>query len=494
MTIYKIRTRFIGAQLFVLLLALLYEYLVGKSNDYTLILIYSLWNALSYVWLFFRELKYASDFHPFQILALVTAQFIGFSGIKSYSALMSGENEYFGATLVNDAIYLGIIYLSLQHLILFGVFFYLENRRRRENRNELKIAERIKGNSINYYSWAIGFYVFVWLLRLSSLFIPLASISSVLAGLSSGGYIISLFFLTFSMIKNPEKRRAGVLHWLIVAVEVALVMNHGMKEEIIRTLVPYCIYLLIMYKAGYAKFNGRFLMKVGGIMVFVVYFVFPYVSIFRSISIDTGRSWDQISTTEALSEYYNYINDKGRYANDDEERSTGYLMSRAGAIGCNAFIIDYTQKNGTSPQFFKYCCMAIIPRIIWPNKPAIVIGGLAYALATGDSNWMYSQSADRYGTAVSLGYIGSCYFCFGRLGAIMLIMLHGILIWYFWNFFKSRMSYNVVALWAFANIVFVILKDFESFSDCGLNFMVFNLLYIFICKYLYKGRSYSVAK
>ena len=61
---------------------------------------------------------------------------------------------------------------------------------------------------------------------------------------------------------------------MIVAVEVALVMNHGMKEEIIRTLVPYCIYLLIMYKAGYAKFNGRFLMKVGAVMVFVVYFVF----------------------------------------------------------------------------------------------------------------------------------------------------------------------------------------------------------------------------
>ena len=169
-------------------------------------------------------------------------------------------------------------------------------------------------------------------------------------------------------------------------------------------------------------------------------------------------------------------------------------MSRAGSIGCNAFSIDYTNKNGTSPQFFKYCCMAIIPRIIWPNKPAIVIGGMAYGLATGDSNWMYSQSTNSYGTSVSLGYIGSCYFCFGRLGAIFMIMLHAMLIWYFWNFFKSRLSYNLVALWAFSNFVFVILKDFESFADCGLNFMVFNLLYMFICKYLYKGPSYSVAK
>lgn len=492
MNIYTLRKKFIVFQFIVFIIAIIYEYYLMESQDYAFILLYSLWNSISYLWLFIMELKYAPDFHPYQILALISAQFIGFNGISCYNELTNGENIYFGNTLINDAMPLGIIYLSLQHILLFAIFFILEKKNSKKISSSSKLADKIKRSNINYFVWALKFYGFVWIMRALSSVIPLASISSILVSVTNMGHIITLFLLTFSMIQNPKKASTQRLHWLIVLIEIILVLNHGMKEEIIRTLVPYCIYILIMYKAGYISLKGKYVIQIGAISAFVILFVFPYVSIFRNISINTGKSWDQISVSETLAEYNNYINKEGVYANDDEERGVGYLMSRAGSIGCNAFSIDYAKKNGSSPDFFAYCGMALIPRIIWPNKPKILIGGMINSLAVGENNWMQASNIETKGNSLSLGYIGACYFCLGFWGAILLIIIHASLIWYLWFFFKQAMLYNIVALWAFSSMLFILLKDFESFGDCGLNFIIFNLIYIFICKYIYKGSQKSV--
>lgn len=493
MKIYSLRRTFIVLQILVFALALFYEHLFASTHDYTIIFLYSLWNAISYLWLFIVELKYAPDFHPYQILALITVLFVGINGVSLYLRLIDGENLYFGAQLVNDSLYLGIIYLSLQHIILFAIFFILESRHKEDRRKNLKIADRIKSSNVDYFSWAVYFYIFVWLLRLIGLAIPLASISSVLVGLTVNGYIIALLLLTFAMIQGSFSNRARVWHWIIVTIEIAIVLNHGMKEEIIRPLVPYCIYIIISYKAGYTKLHSRTIFSMALMSAFVVFFVFPYVSIFRSISIRSGRLWSQISTTEAFTEYGKYMRNEGLYAKDDEDRGADYLISRAGSIGCNAFSIDYAKRYGKNPEFFSHCCIALIPRAIWPNKPQVVIGGMVDSLVKGESNWLMAQRSDSYGNSLSLGYIGSCYFCLGFWGALILIIVQSYFIWYIWDFMKRTMFYNLVALWMFTGLIFILLKDFESFADCGLNFVAFNLIYLFICKYIYRGPS-SLAK
>lgn len=492
MDIFSIRKNFIISQLVVLTIALLYEYTIGNSNNYTFILLYSLWNGCSYIWLFIKEMKYSPDFHPFQILALVCAQFIGFSGISIYSELINGEKLYFGSTMINSSVYMGVIYLSLQHILLFAIFYYFENRHKYDDENSIKIADRIIGSRVPYFKWALLFYVFVWFMRFLSLIIPLSTISSVLVNLSTGGYILTLFLLLFEMIKTPNNEIAMIIHWVIVAIEIAIVMNHGMKEEIIRPLVPYCVYLIIMFKSGYISLNSKTIVKVGVISAFVIFFVFPYVSIFRSFSIKKGKSWNEISTTEVLTEYHKYLNNEGIYANKDQQRSAGYFMSRAGSIGCNAFSINYAKTKGTKPEYLAYCGTAIIPRFIWKNKPTVVTGGMAYRLATGDSNWLKPQKADNYGCSVSLGYIGSLYFSIGLFGAIIIITLQSCFLWYLWFFYKYKILYNIVALWAFISFLFVLLKDFESFQDCGLNFCAFSLVYLFICSLLFRGPKHLV--
>lgn len=492
MDIFVLRKYFIIIQVFVFLIALLYDFMVGNSDDYTIILIYSIWNIGSYLWLFIKELRLAPDFHPYQILALVTAQFIGVSGISTYLQLMTGENILFGSTVITHAVYQGIIYLSLQHILLFAVFFFMENRHKDDEENTMYIADRIMNSNVPYFKWALYFYVFVWVMRIISLLIPLESISSLFVTLATGGYIVTLFLLTFAMIQNPLGRKEKMWHWGIVALEIALVMNHGMKEEIIRPLVPYCVHILILYKAGYKRFNSKTIVQVGLIGAFVILFVFPYISIFRTISSSTGKKWNQITTSEALSEYMKYINKEGKYAYDEEERGAGYMMSRAGSVGCNAFSIDYAKTKGTQPQYLAYCGAAIIPRIIWKDKPSVVIGGMAYMLANKHSNWSNAKSSDAYGCSVSLGYIGSMYLSIGFWGAILVICLQSLLLWYLWHFYKNKILYNVVAVWAFSSLTFVLLKDFEAFADCGLGFCTWAFVYVFICSKIFPGPKYLI--
>ena len=91
MDIYRIRYNFIKTQVMVLALVSMYAFLYSSSANNNILLFYSVWNSISYIWMFVKEMRYAEDFHIFQIFELVTAQFIGFSGINCYSTIISGE-------------------------------------------------------------------------------------------------------------------------------------------------------------------------------------------------------------------------------------------------------------------------------------------------------------------------------------------------------------------------------------------------------------------
>lgn len=465
------------------MLGLVASYTLDLRNEYIFILFYSLFNIFSYGWLFMQEMKYAPDFHPFQVLSLVALMFIGVNGISCYNKLSSGENIYFASALINDCLYLGVLFLSLQHLLLFSIFFYMEKKH--ENDNRLKFADRIKASNIDYGSWALRSYIIVWVLRGMSFFVQLGSISTILVNIANYGHLLTLYLLTFAMMKNPRALYKNA-HWIIVFIEIALVLNHGMKEQIIRTLVPYCIYLLIMYKAGYQKFSGKMITNIAIIGFFVVGFVFPYVSITRTISNTTGRLWSDISVTEIFNDYIKYINNEGEYADEEEERGAGYLVSRAGSLGCNAWSIYHARREGLEPLYFAYCVSAMIPRVIWRDKPIIVTGAMAYAMVNGDQNWINTRVVEEQATSISLGFIGSCYMCMGLIGSLLYIAFISFFIWFVWDVCRKKMTYNIIMIWAFISFIAVLLKDYEGFQDCGINFLFFNTIYILLSRYFIK--------
>lgn len=486
MKIYSIRRTFILSQVVVFAIAISYTYFISNAYNYTFVLLYSLWNIISYGYLFVLELKYAPDFNPYQLLCLSCMLFTGLNGIDIYSDLVNGKSITFGVFSIEEVIHLGILFLSVQHIILFAVFFALEKRFYNSNKTE-SLLKNIVESRTNYYNKAFIVYGIVWVIRAVSLIIPLSSIGSILVFFANRGYLITLFLLVFERLKNPSNKAAIYIHWIIVAIEIVLVLGHGMKEEIIISIVPYCIYWILSYKAGRRKVNIESLIPIGLITLFVLGFVFPYISVFRSLSQERGQRWSDVSVSEVLEEYALYVRREGIYAYDDSERGVGYLMYRAGSIGCNAWSIDYAQTYGPTPEFAKYCAVAVVPRILWPQKPQVVTGGMISSLAWGDESWLRPKQANEYGNSMSLGFIGACYFSFGLAGALLMVLIHAFFLWFLWAFCRNRLHYNLFAIIIFINYIILILKDFEAFQDCGISFMATNLAFMAIAFLLDRG-------
>lgn len=489
MYIVDVRRRFLYWQLSAHGLFAGLLYVCHLEGSLGLLFVLSVWFICSYAYLFIQEIQYAPDFHPYLILVLSSIQFVGFNGLNIHSLIRGGENVLFGIYSVNDYISEGMFFVSLQHLLLF-IGFYVMERKYSEEYEEMgystSLYSKIVTSDIPYYKWALYSYIAVWTFRCVDLVFPLSSISSLLNNFASYGQLLPLMLLVFSVIRDEGWRKPIYVHWFIVLVEIFLTLNSGMKENILRNLVPYGIYMLIQYKAGNLRLNASFVSRLTVVFVFVLA-TFSYVSVFRDISNRERKEWSEISLSYAMKEYVDYLAKQGRYAETSDIKPKGsmeYLMSRAGSISCNAWSIHYAQTHHPMPQYLLYCSTALIPRILWPGKPTLRPGGMMYRLSTGHKDFWNQSKADT--ASVSLGFIGSCYFSLGLIGALVIPVLMGFFFNFFWHFLKRRLHKNLLAIWAFFTLVSLFLKDCEGLQDCGVIFFTWSCFYMVLIKYVFK--------
>lgn len=482
MNIYAQRYNFIIWQFFIHVFLFCIMLLFDINGSLVFMSLLSLWFIVSYAWLFSVELKYSPDFNPFLILILASIQFVGINGLSVTSEIISGEILHFGIYPVNDYIFKGLFFVSLQHLLMYIGFSFYEYRYKSRDKETLLI-DKIATSDLDYYTLGLCLYGTVWILRGIGVFTPLKNFGSIIVNFSTMGQLIVLLFLCFADIRGD--RRAMKLHWLIVTIEILLVLGGGMKEMIIRNIIPYCIYLLLRYKSGNLLFDGRLILKLAGIFIFIL-FVFSYISVFRDIANRRQMEWKNVSIAESFSEYADYLQNTGIYAeiSKKEDKGVSYLMSRAGSIGCNAWSINYAQTNGEKPQYLYFCSVGLIPRILWPNKPDLKVGAMMYRLSTGhETSW--NKPIEENLCSVSLGFIGSCYFSLGLLGALTIPVFMGLFCDFFWNFLKKRLHRNVLAVWAAFTLFSLFLKDCESLQDAGLIFTAWSCVYMLLVKYVF---------
>ncbi len=451
------------------------------------------WNILTYSYVLYNELVKSPSFHPYIIFALITLQYCGLSPIQTAGLMQSDEIIYLVATPINTVLTLGYLFLSIEHFLIYTGFFLYDNYRLRREKEHISMVDCFAQYDINAFKVGFYNYIFVIALRLVGNFFPLDSVSSFLVTYADRGFLVSLAILSYALITTEDTGREKRLYWIITIIEILRVLNGGMKQAIITPLLPYMIYLIISYKQGVIKiWSSRFIVSSALLVVFVIGFVFPYISTFRQIAIEQHKEWKDVSVSEAMSVYMDNLFPE----EDDEDRQSGleYFMSRAGSIGSNSFSIDYADKRGMSPEYFLYATSALIPRVLWPDKPKMLIGSTAYYMALGyayEDAIVKAEHADKT-TSITLGFIGSTYIAFGLLGAIIVCMLAGYLSARIWYFVKYR-QYNIFAIWLFYNLMTTIFIDYENFIDCGLMFFMWSAVYIIICKlidkYIYKWKE-----
>lgn len=447
---------------------------LGTTESSIIVLLASVLNILVFGILLYKELKYCSDFHPFMLLLIAGIQYVGFNGVSLYQTVMEGERVTFGVYNITNDLAKGALFLSLEHLLLYMGFAKVQSKY--ERILEPTIHQRLMQSNVNFFKVAIEFYGFVWLLRVLENFVNLQAINSVLYNVTNQGQMVTLFFLLVAYLKTGYRKYMQI-HWIILAVEVVMVLSSGMKEVMMQNFIPYVIYLFLQVKSGSRSLNTSFIVKMGAIGAFVVFFAFPYVSLYREINWYKGRN---ASVSEVLSEYVEYMTtDK---PSTKKNRDVDYMMKRTGSLGSNTFSIMYADKYGIQPIYMATAFSAIIPRFLWPNKPTIRIGLMVQQMANGKSNWQYTKG--RGGASFTPGFIGSCYMSLGLLYALIMPFMMGIFVTNFWYYFKKRIAENVIAIWAIFTIVATAYKDFENFYDGGVIFCAFALVYCLIIKYM----------
>ncbi len=490
----KFRRKYVLIQGVALMFLFLLMYSMNLEDSITFFAFLMLWNIITYIWVSFNEIKYSKDFHPFILFAVVSLQYIGFSGYSIVMSLLSGESFYLGACKLNSIMSLGFLYLTLEHYLIFFGYYWYNNRRLKKKQNgnfSENTALSVRKDSATLYRVAMYNYVVVWGLRLLNIVFPLASLSSALSSYSNTGYLVSLSFFTYIFLNRDKKQIFHQIFWVIVLIEVFRVLGHGMKQEIITPILPYIIYLFMAYKRGIMNlYSVSFFVKCAALLFFVIGFVFPYISIFRSVANKYNTDWQEVPISYVLEEYSNsFFQEK----NDEGHNGLKYFMERAGSVGSNSFSINYAQEHGINPKYFLYATSAIIPRFLWPDKPDNVTGVTAYYLALGmslDKAYYRALRTKTATTSITLGFIGSAFWTFGIVGALFFPLLAGVASAYIWNFLKDKLTSNIIAVWLFYSLMTTIFIDYENFVDCGLIFYSWSLVYILLIRITNKKKNY----
>lgn len=491
------RYYYILTQAIVLGILTMSVYLLDLKQSITVFYFLIVWNILTYSIVLYNEIVNSTGFHPFIIFALITLQYCGLSPISMAELLDSGETVYLGATPINKYLTLGYLFLSIEHFFIYCGYFLYDNKmlRKEENRDIFGLSSLF---GINLFKVAVYNYLFVIFLRLIDIIFPLASISSFIIGYAQNGFLVSLALLSYNMLfhKNTITK---LYYWTITIIEIIIVLNDGMKQAIITPLLPYIIYLIILFKQETEKrLPYKIIMKFSIIAVFVIGFVFPYVQTFRVISNKKQKDWSEISVSETLNVYIDNLFSSSN--NKKGQSGFEYFMSRAGSVGSNSFSVSYADKRGISPEYFLYSSSAIIPRVLWPDKPAMLKGSTAYYMSLGNSfedSLVKAKKDKKATTSITLGFIGSAYLSFGILGAIIICIFAGYISARIWYFVKGK-QYNIVAVWLLYLLLTTIFIDYENFVDCGLNFYITALVYIIIIKLIdkyyfqWKTNEYSI--
>ena len=483
--LFKYRYYYILTQAIVLGMLTMFVYLLDLKQSITVFYFLIVWNILTYTCVLYNEIVKSPYFHPFIIFALITLQYCGLSPISIAEILDSGETVYLGATPINKYLTLGYLFLSIEHFLIYCGYFLYDNKRLREDeKTDMFESSSLLGD--NLCKIAIFNYLFVILLRSINIFYALASISSFIVGYAKNGFLVSLALLSYDMLKNKNSR-TSIIYWTITIIEIIIVLNDGMKQAIITPLLPYVIYLILLFKQKTdSHFPNKIIMQFLVIAIFVIGFVFPYIQTFRDLSNKKQKDWSEISVTETLNVYIDNL-----FSSSNKKKGQSgleYFMSRAGSVGSNSFSVSYADKRGISPEYFLYSTSAIIPRVLWPDKPAMLKGSTAYYMSLGnsfDDALVKAKKDKKATTSITLGFIGSTYLAFGFLGVLIICTFAGYISARIWYFVKDK-QYNIVAVWLLYSLLTTIFIDYENFVDCGITFYMSTLVYIILIKLIDK--------
>ena len=254
--------------------------------------------------------------------------------------------------------------------------------------------------------------------------VPLVDLSGykLIAQYISIGFMMPVAALMLSFIEwlKTNKKKYLFLTLLLLIIEIIFAVPSGSKE---RVFFPIAV-LLFIY-----SFKSKFpLLPILLSISFFVIFVFPFIGIYRNIYLSGNIIEDLQNTYSVYKELFSNFN-----FSIIINVLRAIFADRLNNLSVVGIIVGNTPQIWDFKYGYSYFMLfiAMIPRIIWPDKPSISF----YANDFG-RNYGFISPYD-YSTSIDMTWIGEMFINFGWYG-MFVGFLYGFLYQTIYSYFLRR--------------------------------------------------------
>lgn len=284
---------------------------------------------------------------------------------------------------------------------------------------------------------------------------------SLLSVLSS----LAIMLLAFNCAYSEKKSLKRLFIFFIVIEEIYAIFFGFYKGNVVFPILFYLLYYYLHCRnKGKKLLNGPFIVSVLLSLLFIFYFVYPFMTIKRD-----EAQWDP--TIGVVNDNYSTIDIIERVLNGEEgnyvkESKSEAISDRQNALTTNTYFYMSAIKNGYQQRIINNIFIYFVPR--WLGGEGINVTNAPGSLATSymrDGNFSFSD--DEYATFSNIGMFGSGYFYGGWVATLLLCLFNAWLIASLLNYSLNN-TRNIFALIIFTQIVSGAVSCYEEVADGGL--------------------------
>jgi hypothetical protein len=319
------------------------------------------------------------------------------------------------------------------------------------------------GEGINARSiWFIilGFYVVGIVAQTPNRY--LASLGTLLGMLTYGSHtgLVILGFASPRLLRVPEAARALLL--LFFTALLVLLTAQGMKSQVVWGLLPLFLYL------NRRTSKARMALLTVAAAVLYVGFIAPVINGAR-----LGVKSQSVTSAMKYSEAFDLYSPFAKGLDGDRfVEQTSQAMDRFFECSSIGFIVMEVRYRGFLwGETFKDIGYALVPRVLWPEKP-VVTRGAWFTAYLG-----FSSREEEATTATGMDAAGELYWNFGVPGAFLGMLLLGAMFGLLWRMAGMAPFEDPVRLLLYISLSFGVTNMPEAASryvSCIAQLLVFG--------------------
>jgi len=281
--------------------------------------------------------------------------------------------------------------------------------------------------------------------------------------------------LIFSEWLKSNKKQYLFISFVFLLLEVAYALPSGSKERI---LLPLAIILFL--------YSLKKKLPIIPLILFVVlfmFFVFPFVGIYRSIVL----SGNMIKDLQLVSFFY------CRLFGHIQTSLNGIFYSIFGERFNYSIIVSTIVERTPLVCDFKYgytyviFLISLIPRILWPGKP-----GIADFANDFGRDYGFISPVD-YTTSVDMTWVGEMFINFGWFGVIV-GFFYGLFYRTIYDYFMRNRKLSPLAVILYVFTLYYMLRGGMFAAQFGGLLKLYIVIFIIFSPFLQKTDNKSVSK